>query len=60
MGNLFLELQKITLRLHILCKIVGNRELQLMIRGNSVSIFFIKTCNCLVNKIMQINEDPIY
>ena len=21
--------------------------------------FFIKTCNCLVNKIMQTNEDPI-
>ena len=57
MGNFFLELQKITLRLHILrCRQQGlaiddQRKFSLKL--------FIKTCNCLVNKIMQINEDPI-
>ena len=41
MGNFFVELQKITFKAtHI--KIAGNRDLQLMIRGNSVSNFSLR------------------
>ena len=59
MGNLFLELQKITLRLHILCKICRQQGVAIDDQRKFSLKFFIETCNCLVNKIMQINEDPI-